>query len=252
MQIKNLGIVIFESLTKSKTGFELHSCAIKYNLYGKPFLSQYFDIENKSELIKKIKEVIAEAKKNEVLFFLHFEMHGFEGGIQLKNGENVSWIEILPLFTELNIFYKNKLGISLAVCHGASLLKSIDVFGRSPFRYVVTSHLELNEYELAVGFEKFYTQFIKSFSVIKAVEDYNSTITDKANTLYIISSEFCINTFLELQKEEKRKMLDLITNNFESSNDTLSNYIVQTLNEEIEKIFNEIKIDENYYLIMDM
>jgi hypothetical protein len=253
-KIANLGIVIFESLQKTKTGHELHSTTLKYNLFGKPFLSEYFDVDNKADFLLFLNKVLTKAKEQHILFFLHFEMHGFEGGMKLKNNENVSWNEILPILRNLNIVYKNKLGISLAVCHGASLLKSIDVFGRSPFRYVVTSHRELNEYDLTIGFEQFYIHFVNTFSVIEAVKKYNLTITDKLNELYIITSEFCLNTILKLESDEKENMLNMITNHFNTNgkNDALSNYVINHLNNETERIFLEMKISSDYFLMNDL
>lgn len=252
-QITNIVFVIFESLSQTKTGFELHSTTIKYNLFGKPFLSQYFDIEDKADFIMNLNGVLMQAKEENIFFFLHLEMHGYEGGVKLKNEEYVSWGEILPILREINIFYKNKLGISMAVCHGASLLKSIDIFGRSPFRFIVTSHRELNEYDLTIGFEQFFSYLTRDFRFIEAINKYNQTINDPINELYIITSEFCLNTLVKLERDEKQNMFNLITNHFSSDEkNDLNTFEINYLKDETEKIFQEMKIDPNYFFMKDL
>jgi hypothetical protein len=253
-QITNIGFVIFESLLQTKTGLELHSTTIKYNLFDKPFFNLYFDIEDKTSFLISLNEILKQAKEQYVFFFLHFEMHGYEGGVQLKNKEYVSWNEILPILREINIIYRNKLGISMAVCHGASLLKSIDVLDRSPFRFIVSSHRKLNEYDLTIGFEQFFSYLVKDFRVIEAVYKYNQTINDSSNELYIITSEFCLNALLQLESDEKQNINDLFTSHFNSDkkNDKLTNNVINNLKKEAMLIFKEMEIDPNYFLMKDL
>src|SRR5690606_7476592 len=124
--IEKFGLVIIESLPndEQKTGFELHSTIIQYKTFEFPDLSSdFYDIDNRKDFFWLLKELVRKAIEENYFFVLHMGMHGFDDGIELKNGEEITWGEMVPYFQEINIHYHNYLLIVLGICEGASIIK---------------------------------------------------------------------------------------------------------------------------------
>lgn len=139
---------------------ELFTTTLKYINYSKKIYgNEFYDVNNKKELFLYLQEIISTAKNESKFYFLHFEVHGNKNGISLKNDEFVHWNELIPLFRELNILYKNTLSVYLAVCEGLSLLKAINKFDRSPFAFVIGGYSKVYDRDILNGFEEFYREF---------------------------------------------------------------------------------------------
>jgi hypothetical protein len=247
-----IGIAIIQSLlfNEKQTGKELHETTIKYIQYSKPFLeSDFFDVSNKKEFLNVLREIIEIAKKENKFYFLHFEAHGNNEGIGMKNGELITWSELLPLLQELNIFYKNNLTVHLAVCEGNSLLRAINPFERSPFAFILGSFDKIYNYDILKAFEVFYSNFFNDFNIINAFEKMRE-VSEKSD-FSIISAWHIIDLLLDLQEKEdlQQRILDAFDSTYNDYNADIN--IVETRNE-ILKIFDEFTINREFYLMKNL
>ncbi len=134
--VKSLGVVIIESLRGSdkKTGKILHEEALRYKQFKEPNLSNYYYEERtKASFIKRLDNIYKEVSKKGFFPFIHIEAHGYDNGIQLSSGEKITWRELMPYFTKINVALSNSLVISLGSCYGISIINSIDPTRRAPF-----------------------------------------------------------------------------------------------------------------------
>lgn len=259
--VKRFGIIIFESLPDEdiKTGYELFSSTLTNKTYEEELLHiEYLDLENKDIFLNELLRIANEAIDNNYFYFLHFEIHGFNGGLILKNGEEIFWHELLPIFQMMNIHYLDTLVIYLAVCEGASLLKEINPIERSPFGSIVASPHKIIEKDLAIGFEKFYDKFFFSFELKASLEEYNTVIKNEKSRLSLITSQYCINTLCNIEREtaDKETLFKILEDTFNKHDPNFKNLpeseVFEVLKKELYEIFEEFKLNKDFYLMNDL
>ncbi|TYC14751.1 hypothetical protein ES677_05065 [Bizionia gelidisalsuginis] len=258
---KKFGLIIIESLPNGdkKTGFNLHHSTIKYKVFQEPNLSsEFYDVDTGKDLVELLKRIVNDAIANNYFFFFHFEIHGFDGGLELKNGDEIYWNELLSILLPLNIHYKNTLGLYLAVCNGASLLKYLNPMERSPFRFILASPKNIKIVDLEKGFDIFYEHFFFSYDIVESLEKYNSVIINEDSRLSLITSQYCIDTLCDIEREtaDKDKILDLLKEIFIKENKEFENLserkMYEILKNEMTRIFDEAKLNKDYYLMKDL
>ena len=174
----------------------------------------------------------------------------------LKNDESISWDEILPILRKLNIHYKNYLGIYLAVCEGATLIKYLNPLERSPFGFMVASPKKIGDRSILIGFEKFYENFFFSLDAQEAVDAFNS-VTNDDNKIYLLTSKYLITQLCDEKREglNKSQLLKTIRKNFEKDKNfsklipTIQDLIIEN---ELKKSFEICKKNTNQYLMKDL
>ena len=258
---KKFGLIIIESLPdeEKKTGFNLHNSTIKYKVFQEPNLSsEFYDVNTGKELIERLKLIVGDAIENNYFFFFHFEIHGFDGGLELKNGDRIFWNELLDILLPLNIHYHNTLGLYLAVCNGASLLKYLNPMGRSPFRFILASPKDVKIMDLENGFDEFYQHFFFTYDVVESLEKYNSVIKNEDSRMSLITSQYCIDTLCDIEREtaDKDKVLNLLKDLFIKEDKEFENLpekeMYGILKGEMTRIFDEAKLNKDFYLMKDL
>lgn len=260
-EVKKFGVLIFESLPNKdkKNGKILYDEVLKYKKFQEDNLSiEYYDIADKSELLNKLTVLIEEAIKNNYFFILHFEMHGFYGGISTKNGEKILWNELFPLFQKLNTFYRNYLCIYLAVCEGASMIESINPEERAPFRSIVASIKKIKSHDLLIGFEKFYDHFFFSFDVSESLIHFNSAVENKSSELTMINCDYCFDMICNFKRKDalKPQTFRLIEESL-SLRIPLFKYLSKSeqerfVNKELDDLEQKCKANRDYFLMNDL
>lgn len=259
--VKRFGIIIFESLPDedTKTGYELYSSTLTDKTYEEDLLHiEYLDLENKDIFLKELLRIANEAIDNNYFYFLHFEIHGFNGGLILKNEEEIFWHELIPIFQMMNIHYLNTLGIYLAVCEGASLMREINPMGRSPFGFIIASPQKIIEKDLAIGFKKFYDKFFFSFQLPESLKEYNSVIKNEKSRLSLVTSQYCIDTLCDIEREtaDKEKLIKILEDTFNKHDPNFKSLpesvIYEVLEKELYEIFEEYKLNKDFYLMNDL
>lgn len=251
--MNKITIAIFESLpdNETKTGKYLYDTILKYkSLEFENLKNEYFDIENKASFFDKLEETIKTASKDNIFYILHFEIHGHKDYLQLKNGDKIYWEDILPYFSILNIIYRNRLILHLAVCDGNAMIRKIDLTGRAPFAYMIGSFFQLKQEEVE-KFEPYYSNIIDKI--------YNKTYSEKemddfftSGKYSIISSEDLFNLAAELLAKDKQNLLILLEKIFPQQERNTNKYfqeIYEKLKIDIEKNYT---INKNHFLMKDI
>lgn len=255
MTFEKLGVAVFQSLNEKEkqTGKELIDTTLKYISFSKPYLeNEFFDIDSSEEFFKTLEKIIIKAKNENKFYFLHFEIHGNENGIVLKNGDFISWKFLLEPMRELNIYYKDQLSIYLAICQGNSIISSIEPLNRSPFGFIIGSSFEIYNSDILNSFEKFYTIFFENFKIIDAFEEMKKASIKSNFTL--ITSNYMIDTLIEMlqNSNEREKLIKMLNETFNSDTDKIEENLAEEIKVKIIEAFDKHKIDKDYYLMSDL
>ena len=116
---------------------------------------------------------------------LHLSMHGFKDGIELTNGDCISWEELRQSLAPLNSSMPEPgLMVCMSTCHGASGLRMAWVEDSiRPFWALVGNAKSPNWDDAAVAYVTFYHQLFKTEIVEAAVIAMNIASGD-GNFLY--------------------------------------------------------------------
>lgn len=260
-EIKKFGILMFESLSGSdtKNGKKLTEEILRYKQFEEEVLSvEYFDVNNKLEFLKLLDTKVDEAICENHFYFIHLEIHGYEGGVQLKSGENVSWEELFPFFRRLNVHYRNHLILYLGVCKSASLIQFIKPEMRAPFGSALTSAKDIKNSDLLIGFEAFYTKFFFSFDIPLSLDEYNNKIENEDSRLHLLTSENSFDMICDLERDSTdHKSLDAIIVKHLTQKVPIFKFLsIEEQSRFIEKekkdISEDCKSNKDYFLMKDL
>jgi hypothetical protein len=259
--IKKIGLIIIESLPndEKKTGYELHSTIIKYKTFEFPDLSSdFYDINDRKDFFWLLKELVRKAVEENYFFSLHIEVHGFDDGIELKNGEEITWGEMIPYLQDINIHYHNYLFIVLGICRGASIVKYINPSERAPFRALISSEKDIFLIDLIPGFEEFYKHFFFEFDAIESLEKYNSVINNPEDKLLFVSAEYCFDTIADIERPtaDKTKLKEIYKERLLWNYPDLKYFSEEQTDKyidvKIKELFDELKTKRDYFLMRDL
>lgn len=260
-EIEKFGLVIIQSLgkTEKQTGKILSEELIKYKQFKEPNLTcEFYDVNSKNELLELLKKISNETASGKFHPILHFETHGSVEGIQISNGERVSWESLIPLFREINIALKNYLLICFGSCFGGSIISLINPRLRSPFRSVVASVSEVGVEDVLAGFEAFYDCFFFSLDIQKSLDAMNQSTGGEKIKFHHLISEHCfdaicnadrdpdsfkslVNNYAVIQKEINPKYKET---SFES--------VFNEIEQEMRSLLDFTKENRNYFFMKDL
>lgn len=171
-RIKYNGIVVIQSLPDDElqTGTILYNDIIArrcdQNGHGKYF----YNPSSKNELLEVFNTICKNVLYDDLLPILHFEVHGTEHGIGLKNGDHVLWKELQDYCRLINVKSKNQLIITLATCWGSSIWEMIDICLPAPYWGYIGPREKIGEGDLMLDFGEFYDILLAEQSWDKAIE----------------------------------------------------------------------------------
>jgi hypothetical protein len=260
MGITKFLVVIIESLPtgEKKTGEELFSTTIKYNGFKNPEIqSKLIQVDSKTELLNKLERLSEKAISKNEFYFLHFEMHGYIGGIQTANGDEVIWDELFPIFRKINVHYENSLMVCMAVCEGGSIIASTKPELRSPFNLLIACVNIMYEKEIIEGFEAFYNEFCQSYKVNESIHAYNSNVPNEDNKLSSITSEYLFDMLTDINRFPDNKLSMVQKAKKELKKDSriknLTEFqLIKHATLVVEKLFEELKKKKDYFLMRDL
>jgi len=108
-EVKRFEIIIFQSLGKHEiqTGTELADGLLKNKAFyveENLMTTRLVEISSKTQLLKELDLLYQRVSEEYIFPIIEFEIHGYDDGIGLNNGERVSWSEIVPVLRKINIF----------------------------------------------------------------------------------------------------------------------------------------------------
>lgn len=252
-------LVIIESLRENdtKTGSILNAeiskllSKFKYS----DVKTTVFSIHSKNELINLLESIILIQKKTGFIPHLHFEIHGFKNGLELSNGDRITWSELMKYFSRINFLTKNYLVIYLSVCYGSSILKCINPLDRAPFKALITPGEKIYEWQFSPGFTSFYDEYFTSFDLKESVKRMNEEIGERIFALVLGESCFDRITRFEPDSEIGNELLSSLKIKLISENPWLQNETENFINNQVKESWKNysgyLKSHRDYFLMKD-
>lgn len=197
-------LLIIESLRENdpKTGSILNAEIAKlWKFKYSDVKTTVFSIQSKNELIDLLESIISIQVRTGFIPHLHFEIHGFENGLELSNGDRINWSELMKYFSKINLLTKNYLVIYLSVCYGSSILKCINPLDRAPFKALITPAEKIYEWQFSPGFTSFYEEYFTSFDLNESVKRMNEEIGERIFGLVL--GEYCFNRITRFEPDSE-------------------------------------------------
>ena len=195
-------ISIVESLEadESKTGRKLKEELESQDIfYGQDVSIEFTPIFNKEELISHVNLLAEDARKNGVFPILQIEAHGSNDkqGLFLQSSnsrEFISWVELEPVFRNLNIASKCNLLILMATCHGIHSINIISSLDRAPFWGIIGPDDTILPDQILSTTTKFYSELSEnrnSSNLLNSLKDS----AEKANMMCITSEWYFVKLY---------------------------------------------------------
>ncbi len=173
-------LVILESLEQGKTGRKLFEDIRPISIQTDRNIDViYSEVGTKQEFLAQLIIVKQEAEKGHWPI-LHIECHGLDDttGISLANGECISWVELKPYLTAINIVTQCNLLVVMAACYGGHMVQIIQPIERAPCLAMLSPTKEIYPDEILTPFTSFYTELFNSLnfdSALKALRSHRIT-----------------------------------------------------------------------------
>ena len=128
---------------------------------------------------------------------LHISAHGFEDGIQLSNGETISWVKLATLLRPINLALHNSLILCLSCCEGYSGIRMAMTTDDSkpPFYAIIANGAKPLWSDTAVAYSVLYHLIAKGHSIIEAVTAMQAASGD--DKFWIQTAEETKKSYLE-------------------------------------------------------
>lgn len=111
-EVRFNSIYVLESLRlgDAKTGEDLYDTVIfPGKVRQEDMYTVFVQIPTRKILIERLILIAQAAERANHRPIIHIEAHGGADGIELTSGEYVSWRDLIPIFTRINIACKNNL-----------------------------------------------------------------------------------------------------------------------------------------------
>jgi hypothetical protein len=164
-------IIVIESLETDHTGKDLYNDILKIRelQFEREFTADYVDISSKSEFTALLHSVLKEVNSNHVVPVFHFEIHGSEKGLELKNGDFIAWSYLVNYFRTVNSVTKNNLLVTFATCYSSYILDDIDLNEKCPFWSFISTHKKISNEDIAISYNAFYDTLLTERNIESAV-----------------------------------------------------------------------------------
>jgi hypothetical protein len=186
-------IVVIESLPNgnAKTGREIYGfIAAQIRENSLPISAVFEQCESKVEFLSILDNIHKEAVSNNEYPWIHIECHGStaENGIVLSKGDFISWQELNPEFTKINLACKCNLMIVMAACNGAYLAEILQPMDRAPCWGLLGATNELYPDDLLASFRVFYLNLLSSLSGDAALIALRKVIEERNLSFMLVTA----------------------------------------------------------------
>lgn len=167
---------------------------------------EYKEVISRIEFLQCLVKLQEEAKAG-IWPILHIECHGMHGGvgIVLANGDHVSWADVKPYLTELNVATQCNLLVVLVACYGAHMGQLIQVVDRAPFWAMVSPTNEIYPQEIMETLTAFYKGLISEQNGDVALEAILSIPLRNGGYYFASAAGFFKRVYASYIKEESSK-----------------------------------------------
>lgn len=183
-------IVIIESLSnhEAKTGrilFEYIEGLKAHN--SLPISVEFENSTNSTNFFSTLARILQDAKSKLEYPLIHIECHGSEDetGIVLANDDFISWADMKPILTEINIATQCNLMVVLGACNGGYLSKIIQLIDGAPCWAVLGPTESVSVDDLISSYRIFYGELLSTLDGDKALDKLLSSPDRQANYSFI-------------------------------------------------------------------
>jgi len=156
-------IVIIESLKSDEIHTGQFLCEYLAGLQVAKSLSiLYKKCDTKNQFLKLLTALHSRVKNEGSFPLLHIECHGCEAGIVLANDELITWEELKPVLTDINVATQCNLMVVMATCHGALLGEILEPIERAPCWGILGPTEEVSVSDLMGTYRTFYFTLLSS------------------------------------------------------------------------------------------
>jgi hypothetical protein len=139
----------------------------------------YKKLNAKEDIYDFLLKIESESREKHPI--IHFEMHGCEDCLSTTDfysgpkdsGKLISWRDLGYFLRRINIQTKNELFVTLAVCVGASLIRSFSSCRAAPVSCYIGSYSEIIVPNLVLSYNAFYKSFLTDGDLNKATSVIN-------------------------------------------------------------------------------
>lgn len=186
-------IVVIESLPNGelKTGSEIHGfIEAQIREYNLPISAVLRRCESKVEFLSILEGIHKEIDSNNEYPWIHIECHGSkaEDGIVLSNDDRITWQELKPEFTKINLACKCNLMIVMAACNGAHLTEVLQPVDRAPCWGLLGATNELYPDDLLASFRAFYLNLLSALDGDAALKALSKIIGERNLSFMFVSA----------------------------------------------------------------
>lgn len=173
-------LFIIQSLADSdrKTGTELEN---KINVWAKvnqtPIQAVLFNVETKEEWEATWNGIYTSIRDCANIPIIHLVMHGNENYVGIKKGYGglVPLSELFDKVRKANELSRNNIFLSMAVCKGLNVIRSLSVSEHMPFCGLLASEDTLSNDESLKNYELFYMSFFTKRNIDEAKAELLAT-----------------------------------------------------------------------------
>lgn len=160
---------------------------------------RYHIVKSTTELRVVFEAIRSETNPSTHCPLIHFELHGFDGGITCTDGSAMNWNELRIELAQINRLSGNNTTVTLASCQGAnsasSLYQGIDFtnVSRSPATITIGANHDIPPKSLERGYGSFFNELIRGADGISAFRQ----LADQSKFGPGFTLETCENAFCE-------------------------------------------------------
>ncbi len=175
------------------TGKRLHEDIETLKVFHRDGLEvELREAPTRGDFLACLADVQKDAERHAKYPILHIECHGANDttGLVLADGSFVSWRELKPILTEINVATRCNLLIVLAACHGGHLVQIIQLTERAPCWGMLGPASAVRPGNLLCSFSAFYSELLTSLDGDRALKALLRTSQGSGNYYFTTAERF--------------------------------------------------------------
>lgn len=157
------------------------------------------NLSSKKEFIIELNDIKYNIEKESEIPLLHIEAHGSSDkkGIVFPNGDFMSWEDLKPILTEINVKTRFNLFVVFAMCNGANFLDTVKIGERCPFECMIGPIKNIEQRPLLSTFSRFYQNIFRGNDLVEAVKDINLMQDNRKTPYLLITADLLFSQVME-------------------------------------------------------
>jgi hypothetical protein len=145
---------------------------------------ELYHVTDRQSLESVFEEILNDVKNDGIKPILHFDLHGYEDGIDLNSGEVVDWNEIADSLIEINKASNIQLFVCAGACFGVGMVKITNFMKRAPYSVLVGPNGSIKAKYISEFYSSLYNEYLDTGD-IKDFFDKSDLIPEKFSAIWI-------------------------------------------------------------------